>query len=509
MLKYIDNFLNKITMYRITLYVLLFFFGSAFALSIFKLLPYTPVDLVASLLIILAVSFFSNVIFSLVFEAPTNTESIYITSLILFFLITPVQGGVYAQFLPLAIWASIWAMASKYIFAIGKKHIFNPAAFAMVLVAFTINESASWWIGTPYMLPFVVVGGLLLVRKIRRADLVFSFIISSLVFITIFAIFRGSNVTNTLFFTFRDSAFLFFAFIMLTEPLTAPTTKWLRVAYGILVGFLFTPSLHIGAFYATPELALVLGNVFAYLTGPKERLFLKLKERVKVGADTFDFIFQKDKSFSFKPGQYMEWTLKHRSPDTRGNRRYFTLASSPTEDEIHLGVKFYPEPSSFKNRLLALPLGGEIIVAQKSGDFILPEDKNRELVFIAGGIGVTPFRSMVQYLLDKQEKREITIFYSNKTVADIAYKEVFDRAQAELGIKTVYIITDKNEKSLDTSIRNGHVDAQTIREEIPDYLAKQFFISGPHNMVDAFESLLKSMGVPNKNIKIDFFPGFA
>jgi len=278
---------------------LLFFFGSAFTLSIFKLLPYTPVDLVASLLIILAVSFVFNVIFSFVFEAPTNTESIYITSLILFFLITPAQGGVYAQFLPLAIWASIWAMASKYIFAIGKKHIFNPAAFAMVLVAFTINESASWWIGTPYMLPFVVVGGLLLVRKIRRADLVFSFIISSLVFITIFAIFRGSNVTNTLFFTFRDSAFLFFAFIMLTEPLTAPTTKWLRIAYGILVGFLFTPSLHIGAFYATPELALVVGNVFAYMTGPKEKLFLKLKERVKVGADTFDFIFQKDKSFSF------------------------------------------------------------------------------------------------------------------------------------------------------------------------------------------------------------------
>lgn len=509
MLKYIDNFLNKITMYRITLYVLLFFFGSAFTLSIFKLLPYTPVDLVASLLIILAVSFVSNILFSFVFEAPTNTESIYITSLILFFLITPAQGGVYVQFLPLAIWASIWAMASKYIFAIGKKHLFNPAAFAMVLVAFTINESASWWIGTPYMLPFVIVGGLMLVRKIRRADLVFSFVISALASITIFAIFRGSNVADTLFLTFKDSAFLFFAFIMLTEPLTAPKTKWLRITYGILVGFLFTPSLRIGAFYATPELALVVGNVFAYLTGPKEKLFLKLKKRVKVGTDTFDFIFQKDKNFSFKPGQYMEWTLKHRSPDTRGNRRYFTLASSPTEEEIHLGVKFYPEPSSFKNRLLALPPGGEIIAAERSGDFVLPENKNQELVFIAGGIGVTPFRSMVQYLLDKQEKRNITIFYSNKTVEDIAYREVFNKAQALLGIKTVYIVTDQNEKPSDTSIHSGRVDAEIIKKEIPEYLIKTFYISGPHSMVDAFESLLKSMGVPSKNIKIDFFPGFV
>ena len=86
MLKLIDNFLNKITMYRIVLYVLIFFFGSAVVLSMFKLLPYTPVDLVGSLFIILFVSWVTNKIFSYVYDAPTNTESIYITALILFFL---------------------------------------------------------------------------------------------------------------------------------------------------------------------------------------------------------------------------------------------------------------------------------------------------------------------------------------------------------------------------------------------------------------------------------------
>ncbi len=512
MLKPIDNFLNKITMYRVVLYVLIFFFASAIALSFLKLLPYTPLDLTVSMLIILIVSWLANKLFSYAFEAPTNVESIYISALILFFIVPPVQGGVYAQFLPLALWASIWAMASKYILAIRRKHIFNPAAIALVITAFTINQSASWWIGTPAMLPFVVIGGLLIIRKLRRLDLVLSFVISALAIIAILAALKGADtqsILTTLIRTARNSAFFFFAFIMLTEPLTGPTTKWWRIAFGVLVGFLFAPSVHIGPYYSTPELALVIGNLFAYLVSPKEKLFLKLKRRVKVGTDTFDFIFSKDRKFSYKPGQYMEWTLKHRSPDTRGNRRYFTLASSPTESEIRLGVKFYPEPSSFKNHLFALPANGSIIAGQLSGDFTLPKNKEQGLVFIAGGIGITPFRSMIRYLLDTGEKREITLLYSNKKVSDIAYRDIFDKAQKELGIKTIYNITDQGDVLTLPYMRSGYIDADNIKKEVPDYLKKTFYISGPHAMVNAFESTLRAMGIPRKNIKIDFFPGFA
>jgi hypothetical protein len=325
--------------------------------------------------------------------------------------------------LPLALWASIWGVASKYIFAINRKHIFNPVAIAVVIVSLAINYSASWWIGTPAMLPIVILGGVLIIRKIRHVELFVSFFISALFSIAVLAFFKGSdssNILNTLLITLKNSAFFFFAFVMLTEPLTSPTTKWLRISFGILVGFLFTPALHIGGFYSTPELALVIGNIFAYIVSPKEKLFLKLKKRIEVGTDTFDFIFENNEKINFKPGQYMEWTLKHRSPDTRGNRRYFTIASSPTEKEIHLGVKFYPEPSSFKNKLLALQIGDEIVAGQRSGDFVLPKNHQKELVFIAGGIGITPFRSMIKYLIDTNEKRNITLLYSNKKVTDIS-----------------------------------------------------------------------------------------
>ncbi len=515
MLNVVDTILNRITMYRVVLYVLIFFFLGALALSFFKFLPYTPIDLIISLLVILVVSYLTNILFSYGYDAPTNVESIYITALILFFIITPIQGGVYSQFLPLAIWASIWAMASKYIFAIGRKHIFNPAAIAVVLLALTIHQSASWWIGTPVMLPFVLIGGFLIVKKILRLDMVLSFGLSAILAIVILEIVKGSDVTqiyNTVLLTLKNSAFFFFAFVMLTEPLTAPTTRWSRIIFGIIVGVLSAPALHIGSFYSTPELALVIGNVFAYIVSPKEKLLLRLKKRVSIGTDTFDFIFDRDPSFHFKPGQYMEWTLAHRSPDTRGNRRYFTLASSPTENEIHLGVKFYPKEnkiSSFKNRLLALPIGGEILASQTSGDFVLPKNETQGLVFIAGGIGITPFRSMIKYLTDTKQKRDVTLLYSNKKVSDISYKEVFDEAARVLGIKTIYAITDKGEEIAPGSMYGGFIDAHMIEQTIPDYKNKLFYISGPHGMVSVFETTLKSMGIPRKNIKIDFFPGFA
>lgn len=509
MLNFADNFLNKTTMYRLVLYVLVFLYLAALILSLFGVLPYSWSDLIASVVVITAVSFITNFIFARVYEAPDNVESIYITALILVFIITPPQMGDYSQYLTLAIWASIWSMASKYIFAVRKKHIFNPAALAVALTALTINQPATWWVGTIYMLPFVLIGGFLVVRKMRRTDLVSSFFVGALVTIVGMALYKGANPTTAIYNTLIRSSFFFFAFIMLTEPLTTPPRRWLRIAYGALVGFLFAPNIHIGAIYFTPELALIAGNVFSYAVSPKEKLILKLKDCIKIASDTYDFVFANDKKFKFKPGQYMEWTLKHRDPDSRGNRRYFTIASAPTESDVRIGIKFYPEPSSFKNHLANLPAGAEIVASQRAGDFVLPANKNQKLVFIAGGIGVTPFRSMIKHLLDMNEERNIILLYSNKTVADIAYKDIFDSAQMKLGIKTVYAITDPGEVPAGWTVRRGFIDANLIKGEVPDYLERTFYISGPHGMVSAFEVTLKNMGVKRSNIKTDYFPGFT
>ncbi len=509
MLKFIDKFLNKITMYRLVLYVLLSFFAVALGLSFFKLLPYAPADLVISGIIITSVSWLTNLIFARVFKAPKNIESVYVTALILVFIITPPQFSDYSQFLSIAVWASVWAMASKYILAIRKKHIFNPATLAVALTAIALGESASWWIGTTYMLPIVIIGGLLIVRKIRRVDMMISFFIAVLAGVLGFGLLNGANLPSYFYKTFAYSPIIFFAFIMLTEPLTTPPTRRLRIVYGAFVGLLFAPDFHIGSIYSTPELALIIGNIFSYVISPKEKLILKLKEKNRVATDTFDFVFKSDRKFSFQPGQYMEWTLKPDKADSRGNRRYFTIASSPTEEDVRIGIKFYPESSSFKNQLVSMKEGDEIVASQRAGDFTMPKDKTKKLVFIAGGIGITPFRSMVKFLIDKNEKRDITLLYSSKTVADIAYKDIFDTAERQLGIKTVYAITEPSQTLTDSQMRKGFIDMQMIMKEIPDFKDRIFYISGPHGMVSVFGKILKDMGVRKNQIKIDFFPGFA
>jgi ferredoxin-NADP reductase len=148
---------------------------------------------------------------------------------------------------------------------------------------------------------------------------------------------------------------------------------------------------------------------------------------------------------------------------------------------------------------------GDILVAsQLAGDFVLPKNQKEKIVLVAGGIGITPFRSMIKYLIDTKQKRDIVLIYSNRESEDIVYKEVFDEAQNILGIKTVYAITDQKNPAY-----TGRVDEHMIRSQIPDFKERHFYISGPRTMTLAFEHTLKNVGVKNSHIKIDFFPGFA
>src|SRR5665647_631894 len=402
-MKKIDAFLNKITMYRAVLYCLLLLLTAAIGLSFFKLLAFGPLDLVVSTIFITAVCFLSNAVLAWAFKAPSNVESVYITAIILALIITPPKA--FTNFLFLA-WIAVIAMASKYIFAVGKKHFLNPVAVSVALVGLVANQSASWWVANLYMMPFVVIGGLLVVRKIKRFDLVLSFFAVVLLTGSIFSLINGQNLLSGLVRALLYSPMLFFAFIMLTEPMTLPPTRMLRIVYGLIAGFLFVPQIHIGSLYFTPELALILGNVFTYLVSPDKKLILKLDKIINLTPDTYDFVFTPDQKMNFKPGQYMELTLDHPSQDSRGIRRYLTIASSPTEKQFRLGVKFYNKPSSFKKTLIRMKQDQEIVASQLAGDFTLPQDKNKKLVFIAGGIGITPFRSMIKYMLDKKEKRE-------------------------------------------------------------------------------------------------------
>lgn len=498
--------LDRITMYRLVLYVLIGLIGTAIILAFFHLLPFTSLSLFISTVFLVVMCWAMNTILARIFDAPANVESSYITALILALIVNPAQSPETFQFLG---WVAILAMSSKYLLAINKKHIFNPAAIAVVIASLVLGESASWWIATVSMLPVVLLGGLLVVRKLRQEEMMVSFCATALVGTCLITLVQRGSIFAGLEQLLGQTPLFFFASIMLTEPLTLPPTRKMKRIYSILTGILFIPQIHVASIYSTPELALVIGNVFSYLVSPRQKVMLRLSKKARMAPDIVDFVFKPSQKLSFVPGQYMEFTLDHDHPDSRGNRRYFTLASSPTENLVHLGVRFYEQGSSFKKAMSRMSNRMTFVGAQIAGDFTLPADPEQKLVFIAGGIGITPFRSMLKYLLDVQERRDIVLMYINRTASEIVYRDILDAASAKLGVKIYYTLTDTSELPRNWPGLVGRIDEHMILKAIPDYDERTFYLSGPPEMVRANERVLRDMQIKGRQVKKDFFPGLV
>jgi ferredoxin-NADP reductase/Na+-translocating ferredoxin:NAD+ oxidoreductase RnfD subunit len=500
----IDRALNGITMYRLVLYYTGLLAAVACVLGLVKLVPQDPTALVFSLVLITGACWATNRLFAMLFRVPVNAESIYITALILGLILPPVTAADLPGVAGLIL-ASVVAIASKFVLAIGRKHIFNPVAIG-VAVSALIDQPATWWVGGNLtLLPFVLLGGLLVMRKVQRFDMIGVYILANLA-VTLASTslaMAGEALKETL----AYSPLLFAGFAMLTEPLTAAHGKGSRLVYGAIVGALSSPNVHIGSFYPAPEIAFLVGNVFAYAASPKGRFKLTLMAVEEVASGCYDFVFKSDRRLAFQPGQYLNSTLEVRAPDDRGNRRPFTIASAPTEQEVRLGVKFYGNPSAFKRQLAAMTPGDVIYGSHIEGSFTLPKDRREKLAFIAGGIGITPFRSMVQDLLNRREERSIVMLYGNNRLDEIAYASVFDQAGRELGLRTIYAVAE--DAAPDGNIHRGFIDEALIQREIPDFQERTFYISGPRAMVLRFQSVLKKLGVSRSRIKVDFFPGFA
>ena len=505
MLNIIDKFLNRITMYRLVIYCLTFLLSLGFVLSFFGTLGFSPLNLLVSSIIIFTSCIALNYLFEIIFRAPSNPESTYITSLILCLIIGP-ENSFKGYFFLLLI--CFIAISSKYLIAINKKHIFNPAGFAVAILALFSLYYPSWWIGSSVMFFPVLITGLLITRKIQKFDLVISFI-GIYILTSIGGISSQAQFFKLITNLFVYSPILFFAFVMLPEPSTTPPRRLNRVVYGALIALLIAPFFHIGQIYFSLELALVLANIFSFLVSPKIKTQLIIKEKNSIAKNTFEFSFLPEKKFNFKPGQYMEWTVGHKKYDSRGVRRYFTIASSPTESLIKVAIKFYENPSTFKKNLLSLDIGDKILASQLSGEFVLPQDKTKKLVFIAGGIGITPFRSMIKYLIDKNDKRDISVFYSAQSYDDLSYKEIFEEAEKKLGIKTIYILNNKEKIPPDFKHESGLLNVDIIKKVVPNFKDCMFYISGPKGMIDSFNDSLRILKVSRLNIKTDFFPGYA
>lgn len=504
-MSFIDGILNSVTMYKVVLYGLWVLTGVALLFSLLGLLPFTFLALIGSLVLILVTSYLFNQLFAKLFSVPANIESVWITGLIFFLILVPATTG-YEIFG--VVLMTLIAMASKYVLALEKKHIFNSAAIALVVMGLAGSDLAIWWVGNDIMWPIVGIVGLLIVRKIRRMKMFFVFLLSSLIMMILVGLRTGTSVSQSLLQGIVSWPLLFFGTVMLTEPLTTPATNTNQLFYGAIVGVITGSQVHVGSFFSTPELALVIGNVFSYIFSAKQKLVITLQKKKAISPNVYDFSFKSPEKLRFQPGQYVEWTLGHAHPDNRGIRRYFTVASSPTEDTLHLGIKVFSNGSTFKQALMAMKPGDDLIVGQVSGEFVLPKDTKKKLVFIAGGIGVTPFRSQIQYLIDSGEKRDVIVLYACAEADDFVYQDVFVQAQKAFGLQVHYIVTDTKHVPADWKGKCGYIDEKMLQELVPDYSDRTFYISGPGGMVGAYKNLLRRMHLALSSIKTDYFPGF-
>src|SRR6185437_13877265 len=266
-------------MYRLTLYTLLAYIAVAALLATFGQLAFSPVALLLSTGFLLLMCWAANTLLAWVFRVPTNIESAAITALILALIIDPAKSSNDWQFLG---WAALLAMASKFILGLWRQHIFNPAAIAVLFTAVALGDAASWWVGSGSMVPVTLLGGFLIVRKIRQEQMVGAFLIAALLATCVASVALGASLAGALRTLALDSPLFFFGSIMLTEPLTSPPTQGRRRIYGALVGVLFIPQAHLGAIYSTPELALTLGNLYAYAVSPKGKLALRLRKKARL-----------------------------------------------------------------------------------------------------------------------------------------------------------------------------------------------------------------------------------
>jgi glycine betaine catabolism B len=216
---------------------------------------------------------------------------------------------------------------------------------------------------------------------------------------------------------------------------------------------------------------------------------------------------KQNQNLQYKPGQYAIVDLGTKE-DPEGPLRSFTMASSPTEEDFVL-ISTRIRDTPFKKKLASLNVGTYVNVTAPLGKFVLHEDYSKTAVFLSGGIGVTPFRSMIKYATDKRLPVKITMFDSNRNEDNIIYKIEFDEyANLNTNLNVVYTLDNGDN---DWNGELGYINQAMVTKYLSanELDASIFYICGPPGMLKAMQKLLQDdLPIPKERIKIEEFTGY-
>jgi ferredoxin-NADP reductase len=232
-----------------------------------------------------------------------------------------------------------------------------------------------------------------------------------------------------------------------------------------------------------------------------------IKEKREVAKGTLLVIFDLiDREVDFEPGQYFFVTLPNVGhQDERGLRRHITVVTSPNERGV-LGLCTRLRDTAFKRTLTELPVGAEVEVEEPKGDFVLPKESDEPYVFIAGGIGITVFRSMLRYIAEEGLPHRVTLVYSNRDRESAAFlDELAEIERANSNLRLVLTMTDDSAWEGE----RRRIDADLLRDHLDDDLGSfTYLIAGPPAMVEAIEKTLRDAAVPDAQIRPERFSGY-
>lgn len=235
----------------------------------------------------------------------------------------------------------------------------------------------------------------------------------------------------------------------------------------------------------------------------------RLLRRSEIADDTMAFYFERPAQFSFQAGQAVSLTLRNSAEtDVKGNRRTFSIASSPLENEIMVASRM--RDSAFKRTLRRMASGTIVQLRGPIGSFTLTPGDRRPLVLLAGGIGITPFVSMLREgAVEESNGRRTHLFYSNRTPGSSAFLgELRELAVADPQFKLIATITDLEVPGERWVGPRGFISRDMLAGALTDLLEPTYYVAGPPQMVAAMAGLLRGANVPQEQVHTDEFFGY-
>jgi ferredoxin-NADP reductase len=235
---------------------------------------------------------------------------------------------------------------------------------------------------------------------------------------------------------------------------------------------------------------------------------LKLRQRDEVAEGTMAFRFDKPPGFAFKPGQAIDLVLPGEpAADAQALRHTFSLVSAPFQDELAVATRM--RDSAYKRALKSLPLGASVQVEGPFGSLTLHKDRARAAVFIAGGIGITPFMSILRQAAKDQLPQELAMLYSNRRPEDSAFLEELEELQRlNSRFRLVATMTEMAKSDRAWKGETRLIDAGLVKSAGAKLAAPIYYLAGPPAMVDAMRKTLESAGIDEDDVRSEEFYGY-